>query len=305
MLKKRIYVALLLFVSLLAAIALLCPRKVNIVYMSDSKYVPYVMVSLRSAILNKKQLTAYHVYVIAKDIHPQQERQLQNMQQDDVKINIVPAKELNLDYSHLGRFASFKISMQKLFIAEYLPMVDKALYLDADTLVQHDLYSVYRTNLNGMYASAAKDGLMYQAPEHIAGLNLENPKFYFNSGVMLLNLDAIRKDNIIRRAIAYFHTHEEVFGDQDVLNSVFGKKVKPMSYRYNCNSTFFEERGAAFLSAFWREQVPSEPKKVYQNAAILHFAGHKPWTPMFMHPYLRPLWWKYAEDIRQKYKISF
>ncbi len=305
MIKKRIVALMLVLLTLAGAVILIMPRQVNLVYMADSKYIPYVMVSLHSAILNKNASTAYHVHVIAKDISPAQKQQLQSMQQDTVKIHIVPAKELDLDYAHLGRFASFKISLQKLFIAEYLPDVGKALYLDADTLVQEDLYKVYQTGLRDKYAAAVKDGLMYQAPEHIAELNLKNPQFYFNSGVMLLNLDNIRKDNIIRRAVIYFNTHNEVFGDQDILNSVFGKKVVPMSYRYNCNSTFFEEKSAAFLSAFWQEEVPENSETVYQNAAILHFAGHKPWTPMFTHPYLKPLWWRYAEDVMQKYKISF
>ena len=122
---------------------------------------------------------------------------------------------------------------------------------------------------------------------------------------MLLNLEKIRKDAIIQKAVIYFNTHNDVFGDQDVLNVIFAGRVKPLSYRYNCNSVFFEEKNADFLSAFWNETVLETPKKVYENAAILHFAGHKPWTEWFQHPFLRPLWWKYANNVRTKYGIDF
>ncbi len=305
MIKKSVYLSFLVIVLLVCGIFASYPTKINIVYISDSKYLPYMMVSLNSAILNKDERTKYHIHVIGKDISPQDVKLLKNMQQKNIIIDIYPAKELNLDYTHLGRFASFKISLQKLFIAEYLPHLDKVLYVDADTLVQKDLSRIYQTNIRGKYVAAVKDGLMYQAPEHMVELQLKNPTFYFNSGVMLLNLDNIRQDDIMRKAVIYFNTHNEVFGDQDVLNSVFSGKTVSLSYLYNCISTFFEEKTADFLTAFWQEKVWNNQQEVYENAAILHFAGHKPWTTMFQNPYLKSLWWQYAEKTKAKYHIAF
>lgn len=304
--KKKIIISIFvgLFLAVAGLIFFLNKRAaVEIVYMADSKYLPYMMTSLHSAVKNKKRTTRYNVHVIAQDFSEDDIKKLQQMAEETVHIKIYPAEEIKLDMSHLGRFASFKISLQKLFIGEYLKETDKVLYLDADTLVQKDLSAVYRTSLRGYYAAAVKDGLMYQFPEHITEIGLEKHKFYFNSGVMLLNLNKIREDNIVKKAVIYFNTHQEVFGDQDVLNVVFADKVKPLSYRYNCNSTFFEEKDAAFLSEFYGEPVPSTPLEVYKNAVILHFAGHKPWTEWFNHSYLKPLWQTYANEVQAKYNI--
>lgn len=273
---------------------------VHLAYMVDGNYLPYMITSLNSAKLNKDKSTEYHVHVIAQDFTKGDITKLQKMSAPDVKINIYPAHEINLDISHLGRFASFKISLQKLYLSEYLKNLDKVLYLDADTLVQQDLSDVYQTPLNNYYIAAVKDGLMYQHPEHIAEIGLSNRNFYFNSGVMLLNLKKMREDNTIKSATIYFNTHQEVFGDQDVLNVVLGKKALPLSYRYNVNSTFFEEKSAEFLSEFYDEKVPDTPQEVYKNAAILHFAGHKPWTPHFTHTYLKFLWEDYANKMMEK-----
>lgn len=305
MTKKSIYVIFLVILVLIGGIFVAHSPKVNIVYMSDSKYLPYMMVSLNSMLLNKNEKTQYHIHIIAKDMSSQEVQLIKGMQQKGVVIDVYPAKELNLNYTHLGRFASFRISLQKLFIAEYLPQLNKALYLDADTLVQKDLSQVYQTNINEKYAAAVKDGLMYQAPEHMNELRLKNPDFYFNSGVMLLNLRKIRKDDIIRKSVIYFNTHNEVFGDQDVLNSVFSGKVIPLSYQYNCISTFFDEKTADFLTTFWQEKVENEKQKVYANAAILHFAGYKPWTSEFTDAYLKQLWQQYADKTKAKYHITF
>lgn len=301
---KRI-IGIILCLIILGGLFLIRKSPVNIVYMADSKYVPYVMVSLHSAIKNKHPDTEYKVHIIAKDFTPEDSQKIKRLAQKNVQINIYPAHELNLDFSRLGRFGSFKVALQKLFIAEYIKDVPKVLYLDADTLVQEDLSAVYQTNINSRYAAAVKDGLMYQFPEHTAELNLRNKEFYFNSGVMLLNLEKIRKDKIIQKAVIYFNTHNDVFGDQDILNVVFAGKVMPLSYRYNCNSVFFEEKSADFLSSFWGENVPETPQTVYENAAILHFAGHKPWKEWFSHSYLKPLWWKYAKETQAEYGIDF
>jgi lipopolysaccharide biosynthesis glycosyltransferase len=280
-------------------------NKVNLAYMVDSKYLPYAMVSLDSAITNKKTSTQYNVYFIAKDFTKEDITKLKQMEKKDVKIIIYPTEEKNLDYPRLGRFSSFKISLQKIFLAEYLLEIKKVLYLDADTLVQKDLSELFATDISKEYVGAVKDGLMYQYPEHIEEIGLKDRDFYFNSGVMLLNLDKIRKENIIRKAIIYFNTHNEIFGDQDVLNVVFSKKIKPLSYKYNCNSTFFEEKDAKFLSDFWNENVSENDKDVYDGATILHFAGHKPWTDWFANQYLKTLWHKYATNTKIKYKITY
>ena len=304
--KKKYYLigcAVLIFVSILIYFSY--PKKVNLVYMCDSNYLQYVITSLDSAITHKKKTTYYNVYIIAKDFTLKDEENIKKLEQSHVKINIIKATERNLNYASLGRFSSFKIALQKIFIAEYLSNVDKVLYLDADTLIQDDLSSLYNTNIKKYYVAAVKDGLMYQFPDHIIEIGLNWRKFYFNSGVMLLNLSKIRKDDKINDAIKYFNNNKEVFGDQDVLNVVFGKDVTSISYLYNCNSVYFEKENAQFLSNFYQEAVPQTPREVYNNAKILHFAGHKPWTPWFEHSYLKPLWWEYRNKAKTKYNIEF
>jgi len=305
MTKRNIYIGIVITIILILAICIIYPAKINIAYMCDSKYLPYVMTSIDSAITNKSKNTHYNIYVIAKDFTNKDIENIKKIEQSDVKIHIIKAKEKNLNYASLGRFASYKISLQKLFIAEYLKDIDKVLYLDADTLIQGDLSKLYNTNIKEHYVAAVKDGLMYQFPEHIIEIGLNWRKFYFNSGVMLLNLKKIRKDNKITDAINYFNNNNEVFGDQDVLNVVFDKDVKSISYIYNCNSVYFEKESPQFLSDFYKEEVPQTSREVYNNAIILHFAGHKPWTQWFEHSYLKPLWWEYANKVKTKYKIDF
>lgn len=305
--KKTIYIilSLILCLSVIVGIILQRQKVIHIAYLSDSKYLPYTMVSLNSAIMNKNYKKIYHIHLLALDFTTKDIQKIKTMEQKNVKIDVYNISKKELDLSHLGRFASFDTALQKIFIAEMLPFVDKVLYLDADTIVQQDLSQLYNTNLKEQYVAAVKDGLMYQYPEHIEELPLKNPNFYFNSGVMLMNLKKIREDNLQRKALIYFNTHNEIFGDQDIFNVIFSNKVQALSYRYNCNSVFFEEKGIEFLADFYQESMPENPLNVYTNASILHFAGYKPWTQWFKNPYLKTIWSAYAKDASSKYSIAF
>lgn len=72
--KTAKYVLLFAAVLLASAVCIVLmfrPRAVNIVYMADARYLPYVMVSLESAIASKNKGTQYHVHIIAKDFAPE------------------------------------------------------------------------------------------------------------------------------------------------------------------------------------------------------------------------------------------
>ena len=170
--------------------------------------------------------------------------------------------------------------------------------MDGDTLVLKDLRELFDIDVTGVYAAVAKDGIYYRFPKEMAEMGLDKRGFYFNSGVMLYNLALQRRDNIIDKLVDYIKTHEDFYGDQDVLNVVFGDKLKLMSYRYDCISTFFEEDSLDFLSTYFGEALPKDTFYIYENATILHYAGDKPWQQDYKPLYLKDLWFKYYEEIK-------
>ncbi len=303
--KKIAYLISGLFLLSVVVLLYINTAIINVVYYSDTKYMPYMMTSIYSIKKNKYFYTRYNIYVIADGFNYIDKQKLKKLEDYSLKIHIITANELALDYSHLGRFQSFKPAMQKVFISKYVKDVNKAIYIDSDTIVQKDLIGLYNKDVKDVYIAASRDGLMFMYPEHIEEVGLKWRDFYFNSGVMLLNLQKMRQDKFIEKSLMYFNNNYEVFADQDILNVVSKEKVKEISYIYNCNSTFFEENDAEFLSKFFNEEVPANSQEVYKNAVILHFAGHKPWTEWFNHPYLKPLWWGYAKELSAKYNIVY
>ena len=114
---------------------------------------------------------------------------------------------------------------------------------------------------------------------------------------MLYNLKLQRQDNVVAKLVEYVKTHEDFFGDQDVLNVVFGSKLKLMSYRYNCISTFLEEDDLVFLSRYFGEELPRDTFYIYENATVIHYAGDKPWQDNYKPEFLKALWFRYFNEV--------
>ena len=84
----------------------------------------------------------------------------------------------------------------RLLAHQYLPkQLHRILYLDADVLCINDIEPLYNTNLDGyLYASAIHTGLT-GTTDVINKIRLQNfdADGYYNSGVLLMNLDLIRQ----------------------------------------------------------------------------------------------------------------
>ena len=274
---------------------------VNIVLITDSRYVSPTATSISSAIKNKCPESVYNFYIITENITEQDERmlmRLKDLSPQKVDIKLIAQKEPDLPYENMQRFLQYKVGMHKIYLPETLKDIDKVIYMDGDTIVLKDLHSLYNTDVADVYAAVAKDGIYYRFPKEMQEMGLDKRGFYFNSGVMLYNLALQREDKITEKLVEYIKTHEDFFGDQDVLNMVFGNKLKLMSYRYNCISTFFEADDLNFLSLYFGESLPKDTFYIYENATVLHYAGDKPWQENYKPLYLKELWFRYYNEIK-------
>lgn len=91
----------------------------------------------------------------------------------------------------------------RLLAHEYLPQdLDKILYVDADILCLNDMVALYEMDLEDkLYAAAShtSDGNISNLVNKLRLRNFE-AESYFNSGVLLMNLEAIRQ-SVFRKDI--------------------------------------------------------------------------------------------------------
>ena len=177
----------------------------------------------------------------------------------------------------------------RIFLPELLPALDRVLYLDADTLVLGSLDALWRTDLGGHPLAAVRNVIDPEDRHHLAELGLPDDAPYFNSGVLLINLEAWRRDDCTTRLLEVARQQGAAFlwADQDALNLVFRDRCLLLHPRWNCQNSLCI--GAGGRKVFGAQAV----EEATQQPGILHFEGpdvRKPWHYLSEHPYRAQYW---------------
>ena len=276
-------------------------NNIPIVFVTDKNYYLYLAVAIFSLIKNKNKETKYDIIILEIGLDEDKKNTLKQLATNNVSINIVNIQNIVNKYkmNEFRTTAHIKESAYyRLLISEILNEYKKIIYLDCDLLIFTDLSKFYNINLNNKYAAVIQDyaiaNTFWKNKEFMEYANnilhMDDITYYFNSGVMLLNLDLMRKNNIqpqlleIAKLNKYFH-------DQDVLNSVFYKKVIYLEGNYNVNyHLLFDKYKKDFDSNLLKKYLTE-----LKNPKILHFTSDKkPW----LDPNLpnADIWWKYAKQ---------
>ena len=169
-------------------------------------------------------------------------------------------------------------ALYKFDIANIFPDIDKMLYLDGDILVRKDLSELFETDISGCYAAVVKDykPMTYDPPQ-THKLGVPQHTAYFNSGVMLMNLDNLRRDDIYRKLIDYRKNGVNFFMDQDALNVAFGEKVVYLPLKYNIMSSVMGHFSGKQIQKYYQLDT-ADKEKMYAEASIVHLCTkYKPW----------------------------
>lgn len=273
---------------------------VNIVYITDDNYVTYMRTSIRSIIANKDPRRLVNIYVLGLNINEKNIEKIKKEQKKHTNIHIIP-----IDASLIKDFtsrANLAITVSradniKFFLASILKDLEKAIYLDCDTIVLKDLSNLYFTELNDNYVGATDDWQSsWPWPSH---------ERYFNNGVMLLNLKKMREDDIESKLINFKKTDKiNRFMTQDAFNYVMKGKVLYIPLTYD---TFSGEYDSVYLVLskiniiskchFNFYLYPTNGKEYQKNVAIIHYCGYfnrKPWQDINFDRKSNRIWYKYA-----------
>lgn len=174
----------------------------------------------------------------------------------------------------------------RLLAHEYLPEnMHRILYMDVDILILNTLKPLYKMEMSGsLYAAASHSALTNNMTEQFNKLRLGNyeAESYYNSGVLLMNLDAIRETVKADDIFKYIKDNQLTLflPDQDVLNALYGSqiiKIPDELYNYDARmSSIYTLLGNGKWDLDW----------VINNTVVLHFCGRdKPWKKEYTTRY--------------------
>lgn len=179
----------------------------------------------------------------------------------------------------------------RAFLPEQLADVDRVLYLDVDTLVTAPLDPLFATDLRGAPLAAVANVYSPDQRSRVHDLGISDHHRYFNSGVLLLDLDQMRAEHAteqLLRAVAARSADALPMPDQDALNLVFHERWHPLHPRWNAQYKLWDDPASA------AEYFGMEASEARGAPAIVHFEGPslcKPWHALNAHPW-RKAWWE-------------
>ncbi len=161
----------------------------------------------------------------------------------------------------------------RLLVQSVMPeSVNRILWLDADMIVKSSLENFYYQDFEGKCISVCQSINQDPTPL-IEKLELPKSTIYFNSGIILFNLELMRKTVDERIYIDYIQNNSDklTWPDQDALNVIFQDRKKINDYQIYNMQHFHDTTFSLEMKGF-----------IDQNTVVLHYIGStKPWNYRF------------------------
>lgn len=256
----------------------------NIVFASDQGYIPHLVTAICSLIRSNYD-EVLDIYIINTDIDGLAWDKIVSLSESP-KHKFIDVKISDKDVENLVVNDHFtKANYYRLFIPEKINS-SRALYLDSDIVVVQSIKELYEVDINNFYLAAVDDVGFERHDE----LEMSHDAKYFNSGMMLLNLDAWRNDSVKDRVIEFVKRKADyiLYVDQCGINAIVNGLWKEVHPRYNLHYEFFNT--SDHINAVYEKGAA---KEAMDSPVIVHYTGpSKPWNYLNDHP-CRSLYWKY------------
>lgn len=259
----------------------------NIAYSCDNAYVEQTGISLISLFENNKDEKEIVVYLISKGITKENIEILDSICKSyNRSLIVVKFEDICFDLPPCSVGRHLETIYAKVFFSR-IEGLDKVLYLDSDVVVVGKLKPLWENDLSEKYMGVVET--TYTKGKKALGIPRSTP--FFNDGVVLVNVDYCRENNLISKVIEQVNA----FGgnppvlSEGVLNKICGQNVKYISLRYNLISgnLYFGLYDYDYLF----EQLHYEKEDLIdscENPVIVHYiAGfyNRPWCKKCTHPF--------------------
>jgi lipopolysaccharide biosynthesis glycosyltransferase len=234
---------------------------------ADANYGPYAGIMMHS-VLRSNVGEPIHLHLLSDGVRSRDLDRMAQMAQrvgadfsnHDIAKILDGIGNLRREINHYTRTA-----YGRLFFPEFAPAeVRRALYFDCDMVCISSLRDLWAAGDQIHLLGAARDPWVEQDIELKRELGMRPDSPYFNSGMLLINMESWRQEGVSERVRAFLSAPPKTkHADQDVINAVLKNEISELPSRWN---TLVE--------------APSGPLSAAElnGSAILHFCGGlKPW----------------------------
>jgi lipopolysaccharide biosynthesis glycosyltransferase len=258
-------------------------NRINIVFTSDQGFVPHLATAIVSLIINNPE-SSFDIFIINSDIDPSSWDKICSLGKSGNHRfhNILISDEL---FDGLILRHHFQKQIYYRLLIPELIHSDRVIYLDSDIIVTGNICELYKTDIRDVYLAAVEEVNFTRHKE----LAMMQDSKYFNSGVMLMNLDMWRRDSMRERVLEFITKNTEVimFPDQDGMNAIINGCWKVVHPKYNMQTAIYEY-DEEYLKNIYGSQ---ELKEAKASPVIIHYTGSiKPWHQYYKHKNKNKYW---------------
>lgn len=280
---------------------------IKVVFASDENYVPYLLVCLKSLLVNNTS-NVIRIFILDNDISLKNKEILMNLVNDTPNFSIEFLAVNNLvnhinisDSQKKGLLSINLTSYSRLFLATLLPHdVDKIIYFDCDALILDSIDELWSINIDEYMCAGVLDTTTTYFKNIV---DLDDADTYINAGMLLINLSKWRQEHIEERFLEFLSKKygENIHHDQGIINGVLRNQILPIHPKFNLLGPFhgkdynFVKKWFGISYEYYSEELIKEAQ---ENPVFIHFSGgsiERPWVNE--KHYYRKLYDSYVELI--------
>lgn len=282
-------------------------RVVPVVSAIDTNFVPIYSVFLASLLAHSNPDRFYDLVLLTESVPAEAMCAFQTQVRPYRHVSLRSVDMTDCPVPFLDMVGFKKPAYFRLIMPELLPDYTKAVYLDTDTILLDDVANLYDSLAYG-FAAAVPDITMHaysnnpDVTEDYLGsyrnmstywgkyldLSDKAKADYFNSGVLVFDLEKMRQANIVDNIMALLRDKPFIFPDQDILNIVFDGNIQKVPLSWN----FFPALNPRLK---YPDEVLIDRAQAAKKICLIHYAWKKPWVDADSVPY-EEYFWFYARQ---------
>lgn len=252
-------------------------EKINIFYEGVNDLAGILATSIASLCSNTK--SELDIYILDTGLCEFYKKQLLLLQDrfSHATIKFVPVDLTMFDGLKGYRAENFVDCYSRLLIPDLVKDIDKAIYLDSDTVVLKDISLLWNIDMDGKALAAPPDtGISDVIPPHMEKLGVSSDQVYISAGVFVIDCDLWRRKSITKQILKLAREKKDkiIIIIEDLFTIFFGDNFKIIDPSWGFIE--YTENAAKFIPI--DDINPEYLKKIRNDIAIVHFAGaNKVW----------------------------
>jgi len=244
---------------------------------TDETYAPYAAIMMRSVLQHTR--SSIHFHILDGGIHPETREKVVATCSSfpNATLEFIDMSTFDLSQFPPKRYVSIT-GYSRYFIAEIKPELSRALYMDVDIIAVGDIADLYVQPLGDYPIGAILEDYRGHNSRMLAGYwpSYKNKGRYFNSGVLLMNLEWFRQNDVTSRLVQLTHdmkNSSQPYADQNIFNVFFQDNVHILDDKFNIQTH-------TLLDAPELREHPAQ--QAIRHPVLLHFSAYlKPWNSYY------------------------